>query len=255
MLLVIDIGNSDIVFGVHDGQNWLYQFRTPSSPEKSAEFYGVELVHRFLESDLRVADFSKIVLSSVVPDLSPVMGEMIRGVFGQEPLIVGPPIYPKLGMDFLNPQEIGTDLVANATYAYHTYKQTCLVIDFGTALTFTVISGEGKVVGVSIAPGLKTAVKALFKNTAQLPEVPLIMPESAMGTNTVTAIQSGILWGYVGMVKEMIAQIKAEVGQDCKVLATGGLSSILTPLKPYFDEVDVKLTINGLKKISELVDD
>ena len=144
-------------------------------------------------------------------------------------------------------------MVCNAAYAYYTYKRTCVIVDFGTALTFTVITGEGKIVGVSIAPGLKTAVKALFSNTAQLPEVPLVMPDSAIGKNTVHAIQAGILWGYVGMVREMIYQIKKEIGQDCMVLATGGLSSILTPLQDDFDEVDKALTLNGLKIIAELI--
>jgi type III pantothenate kinase len=125
-------------------------------------------------------------------------------------------------------------------------------VDFGTALTFTLVDQAGKMQGVSIAPGLKTAVKSLFSQTAQLPEVPLEMPVSALGFDTVSAIQSGILWGYVGMVKEMIARVKAERNVEVKVIATGGLSSILTPLEQYFDEVNKLITLEGLRIIAQL---
>lgn len=253
MLLAIDIGNTDIVFGIHDTISWIHQFRISSSLSQRASDYEVQLRIRFLENSLKFSDIDKAIISCVVPDQRIVLKEMVQQMFGIDPAMVGVEMYDKLKMEIPSPYEIGTDLVCNAAYAYYTYKRTCIIVDFGTALTFTVITGEGKIVGVSIAPGLKTAVKALFSNTAQLPEVPLIMPDSAIGKNTVHAIQAGILWGYVGMVREMIYQIKKEVGQDCMVLATGGLSSILTPLQDDFDEVDKALTLNGLKIIAELI--
>jgi type III pantothenate kinase len=253
MLLAIDIGNTDIVFGIHDSVSWIHQFRVSSSFSHRSSDYEAQLRIRFLENSLKISDIDKAIISCVVPDQRAVLKEMVQEMFGLDPSVVGPEMYHLLKMEIPSPYEIGTDLVCNATYAYYTYKCTCVIVDFGTALTFTVITGEGKILGVSIAPGLKTAVKALFSNTAQLPEVPLVMPDSAIGKNTVHAIQAGILWGYVGMVREMIAQIKKEVGQDCKVLATGGLSSILTPLQDDFDEVDKSLTLNGLKIISELI--
>lgn len=253
MLLAIDIGNTDIVFGIHDTISWIHQFRISSSLSQRASDYEVQLRIRFLENSLKFSDIDKAIISCVVPDQRIVLKEMVQQMFGIDPAMVGVEMYDKLKMEIPSPYEIGTDLVCNAAYAYYTYKRTCVIVDFGTALTFTVITGEGKIVGVSIAPGLKTAVKALFSNTAQLPEVPLIMPDSAIGKNTVHAIQAGILWGYVGMVREMIYQIKKEVGKDCMVLATGGLSSILTPLQDDFDEVDKALTLNGLKIIAELI--
>ena len=253
MLLAIDIGNTDIVFGIHDTISWIHQFRLSSSLSQRASDYEAQLRIRFLENSLKISDIDKAIISCVVPDQRIVLKEMVQQMFGIDPAMVGVEMYDKLKMEIPSPYEIGTDLICNATYAFYTYKRTCVIVDFGTALTFTVITGEGKIVGVSIAPGLKTAVKALFSNTAQLPEVPLIMPDSAIGKNTVHAIQAGILWGYVGMVREMIYQIKKEVGQDCMVLATGGLSSILTPLQDDFDEVDKTLTLNGLKIISELI--
>lgn len=253
MLLAIDIGNTDVVFGIHNQQEWIHQFRIPSDSSRRSSDFEAKLRLFFLENNLKISEINRSIISCVVPDLKHVLKETVQEMLGLDPIIIGPEIYDQLKMEILSPYEIGTDLVCNATYSYYTYKKTCLIVDFGTALTFTVVTGEGKILGVSIAPGLKTAVKSLFSNTAQLPEVPLVMPESAIGKNTVHAIQAGILWGYVGMVREMIMQIKKEVGQDCLVLATGGLSSILTPLRDEFDEVDKLLTLNGLKIISEIV--
>ncbi len=253
MLLAIDIGNTDVVFGIHNQQDWIHQFRIPSDSSRRSSDFEAKLRLFFLENNLKISEINRSIISCVVPDLKHVLKETVQEMLGLDPIIIGPEIYDQLKMEILSPYEIGTDLVCNATYSYYTYKKTCLIVDFGTALTFTVVTGEGKILGVSIAPGLKTAVKSLFSNTAQLPEVPLVMPESAIGKNTVHAIQAGILWGYVGMVREMIMQIKKEVGQDCIVLATGGLSSILTPLRDEFDEVDKLLTLNGLKIISEIV--
>lgn len=252
MLLAIDIGNTDIVFGIHTGQEWIHQFRLSSSFSTVASNYEARLRLLFLENNLKISDINKAIISCVVPDQKAVLKEMVQEMFAIDPIIVGPEMYHKLDLAILSPYEIGTDLVCNAVYSYYTYQQTCIIVDFGTALTFTVVSEKGEILGVSIAPGLKTAVKSLFSNTAQLPEVPLEMPLSAIGKNTVHAIQAGILWGYVGMVREMIMQIKKEVGENCKVLATGGLSSILTPLRDEFNEVDKLLTLNGLRIISSL---
>lgn len=252
MLLAIDIGNSDIVFGLHDGRSWLPVLRVPTHYSSRLEDYDAEVRRLFRENGLDVSAVSRVVLSSVVPGETFLVRSLAVGLFDVQPVLVGPDVYPKLGLDILSPREIGTDLVANAVYAHHTYRpENVVVVDFGTALTFTVVSGSGKIEGVSIAPGLKTAVKSLSTNTAQLPEVPLVMPASAIGKNTAHAIQAGILWGYVGLVKEMIVQIQAEIG-PCKVLATGGLSAILTPLHGVFDEVDPLLTLNGLRRIGEL---
>lgn len=253
MLLAIDIGNTDIVFGIHDTFSWIHQFRISSSFSQRASDYEAQLRIRFLENSLKLGDIEKSIISCVVPDKRVVLIEMVQQMFGIDPIMVGVEMYDKLKMKIPSPYEIGTDLVCNAVYAYYMHKKNCIIVDFGTALTYTVVSEKGEIIGVSIAPGLKTAVKALFSNTAQLPEVPLQMPDSAIGRNTVHAIQAGILWGYVGMVREMIYQIKKEVGQDCMVLATGGLSSILTPLQDDFDEVDKALTLKGLKIIAELL--
>src|SRR6185369_13271303 len=174
-------------------------------------------------------------------------------LFDKEPITLGPAVYTKLPLSILSPHEIGADLVANAVAAYFKLKQTCIVVDFGTALTFTTVSGDGKILGVSIVPGLRTALKSLSQNTAKLFDVPLEMPNSALGTNTVTAIQSGIVIGYEGLVKNMVGAIRKELGVDCPAIATGGLSFVITSLKSFFYLVDPKLTLNGLRLIGELV--
>ena len=176
----------------------------------------------------------------------------LKTLFEREPITLGPNVYPQLPIEVLNPYEIGSDLVANALAAHLKYKQTCVVVDFGTALTFTTVSREGKILGVSITPGLRTAIKALSQNTAKLFDVPLEMPQSALGRNTVTAIQSGILFGYEGLVKNMIAKLREELGEDCPAIATGGLSSVITPLKNFFHSVDPNLTLDGLRMVGEI---
>ena len=152
-----------------------------------------------------------------------------------------------------NPYEIGTDLLANAVAAKELHGGDTIVVDFGTALTFTVVDKDGLILGVNIAPGLKTAIKALVGQTAQLPEVPLELPESVLGKNTIHAIQNGVLWGYISMVEGMLDRIQKELGREVKVVATGGLSSILTPLHDRFDKVDRHLTLEGLRIIHQLM--
>lgn len=251
MLLAVDIGNSDIVLGVHHQNKWLLVWRLKSIREKSSSDFEVEIRTHFLENNVKISDIQRSVLSSVVPVLTPTLKKTLFNLFGLEPLTLGPEVYPKIKIGIERPNEIGADLVANAIAAHTRYQKNCLVVDFGTALTFTTVSGDGKILGVAIAPGLKTAMKALFTHTAQLPEVPLQYPLSPIGKNTEQAIQAGVLMGYAGLVKYMIEQIKNELNGDCVVIATGGLSSVLSPLKEVFEEIDPMLTLNGLCIIDE----
>lgn len=188
MLLAIDIGNSDITIGIWTDEHWKHHWRIPSKPDQPELFYGVKIRDFFIESSLQVEAVNKIVLSSVVPALNEKVKNVIRTLFQKEPIVVGPKIYELLPIQVLNPYEIGSDLVANAMGAYIKFKRTCIVVDFGTALTFTTISKEGKILGVSIVPGLRTALKALSQNAAKLFDVPLEIPKSALGTSTVTAL-------------------------------------------------------------------
>jgi len=254
MLLAFDIGNTDITIGVYKQNQWTHIWRITSSVSRTELFYGIKLRERFLESGLKAADVNQVVISSVVPGLTERIIGVVRTLFEKDPVVLGPEIYAKLPIEVLNPYEIGSDLVANALAAYVQFKQNCIVVDFGTALTFTTISDKGKILGVAIAPGLKTAIKALSQNAAKLFDVPLELPESVLGKNTVHAIQAGILLGYEGLVSSMLSRIKNELNDgQCATIATGGLSSIIHSLKNQFTEVDENLTLNGLKLVGDFV--
>jgi len=250
MLLVIDAGNSDIVFALHKNEKWIHHWRIPTSTQMPKEVWPYRLRSEMLELGYNISSIDQTIISSVVPHLNQPLVEMLEILLGESPLLLGPGSYSPLKVKVMNPKEIGSDLVANAAAAYHRFKGKCIVVDFGTALTFTTIGENGKILGVSIAPGLTTAIRSLFDSTAQLPEVPLELPTSALGTNTIHAIQSGVLIGYTGMVIHMIQRIKNEIGENCKVIATGGLSSILTSLEKEFDDIDQMLTLEGLVVIA-----
>jgi type III pantothenate kinase len=254
MLLAIDIGNSDITIGLWNGEVWVREWRIPSRTELPEVSYAVKLRDLFLEDSQPVDGVKTIVLSSVVPGLTEKIKNVTKSLFEKEPIVLGPSVYAQLPLSILNPYEIGSDLVANAVAAHFKLKQTCIVVDFGTALTFTTVSGDGKILGVSIVPGLRTALKSLSQNTAKLFDVPLEMPKSALGTNTVTAIQSGIVIGYEGLVKNMVGSIRKELGIDCPAIATGGLSFVITSLKSFFYLVDPMLTLNGLRLIGDIIE-
>jgi len=195
-------------------------------------------------------------MSSVVPDLNETLLQVCSKLFSAKPFLIDGEVIAKLDLEIDNPYEIGTDLASNAVGAYTKYSQACIVVDFGTALTFTSVSGRGKILGVAIAPGVKTAMKALSSNTAKLPEIPLEIPEKLIGRNTVEAMQSGIMQGYVGLVKHMIEQTSKEMDETPKIIATGGLSFIFKPLHGLIDEINPHLTLDGVlairRKIVEL---
>ena len=253
MLLAVDVGNTDTVFGLYQAGSWNYIWRMRSLVQEGEGHYESRLRLHFLEAGLWFGDVETVVVSSVVPALTSTIQRMLKSLFGDQVITVGPEIYPELAIGIQHPHEIGADLIANAVAATARYKQHVIVVDFGTALTFTTISSERKILGVAILPGLVTAVKALFVNTAQLPEVPLELPTTAIGRNTTEAIQAGILLGYEGLVKSLLARIRTELDGECVAIATGGLSSIIETLKDEFVEIDRKLTLDGLRIIGERV--
>ncbi len=247
MLLAIDIGNTDIVFALDQDDCWQYVWREKSDADQLSGAYALMLKNYFLENDISIEDVDRSILSSVVPTLIPTIVAMIEMVFDHSPVVTGPSIYSKLAINTMNPTEIGTDLMANAAAAYNVYQDYCLIVDFGTALTFTTIDDGGSIMGVAIAPGIRTAMKSLSWNTAQLPEIELELPSSVLGKHTTHAMQAGILFGYIGLVEKMIDTIHEEIGRKCQVIATGGLSHVLTPLHTKFDKINRNLTLDGLK--------
>lgn len=254
MVLAVDIGNTDITLGLYKGNAWAHIWRVSSALNRPELFYGIKLREFFFESRLRTEHVDSIVVSSVVPDLTDKIVNVVKTLFEKQPIVLGPEVYAKLPIQVLNPYEIGSDLVSNALAAHMRFKSNCIVVDFGTALTFTTIDASGKIIGVAIAPGLKTAIRSLSQNTAKLFDVPLEQPQSALGQNTVQAIQAGILLGYEGLVGSMLTRIKTELNDPaCATIATGGLSSIITSLRDQFTEVDQHLTLTGLRLAATLL--
>ncbi|TRX58724.1 type III pantothenate kinase [Fulvivirga sp. M361] len=241
MLLAVDIGNSNVTFGLYDGK-WKETWRTNS------KYHAQEQLNNLLNNHLHGLPVTDIVISSVVPVFTKAVEKQLAYKFEASPYVVGPDSYSKLPLKVLEPSRIGSDLVADAMAAHQLFQKDCIVVDFGTALTFTIIS-KSEILGVNIAPGLKVAMTALASNTARLSEIPLELPESVIGKDTTTAIQSGILWGYVGLVEGMIQRIEKELGAELKVVATGGLSEVLNPLHDRFDMVEPNLTLEGMRQI------
>ncbi|WP_319500547.1 type III pantothenate kinase [uncultured Draconibacterium sp.] len=254
MLLAIDIGNTNIVFGIYKNEEWVNHWRIQTDQLKTADEY--EVIFRSLLTAGKICrtEISRIILSSVVPSLVHPFREMLSGLFDNAVINhLNPEIYNRLPIKVLNPYEIGADLVANATAAYQKYGNNTMVIDFGTALTFTTIGKDSEILGVAIAPGLRTAVGALAGKTAQLPQIHIAPPPSVLGENTIHAIQSGIIFGYTGLVDSMIERTEKELGESLNVVATGGLSSIIAPLTKNIKACEPMLTLEGLVQINSFI--
>lgn len=255
MLMVIDIGNTNIVVGLYHDDELVKDWRLYTDPRRTDDEYSSILRSLFRDSGIAPGTIDKTIISSVVPTLNETFVTMIEKMVGKTPLVLGPALYDRLPVRVPESaiHEIGTDIVCDAVAAYTRYESSCIVIDFGTALTFTAIDYDGRIRGVSIAPGLGTAIKALFRDTAQLPSVPLEVPPSTLGTNTIHSIQAGVIIGYQGLVESLIARMRSDMGHDAPAIATGGLSHVLESVTRVFDAVDPMLTLRGLKLIAEMV--
>jgi type III pantothenate kinase len=253
MFLAIDAGNSNVVFALYDSKSgkWTNQFRLETKAPRLIAQLSKKVPLYFLEHGITVDQIESIGFSSVVPEINGIIEQFCEGFFGKLPYQIQGKSYSKLPIRTLRPNEIGSDLMCNVMAAYTRHQGPVIVVDFGTALTFTVVDATGEILGVTIVPGLQTAIKSLFMNTSKLPEVELKLPVSVLGKDTIHAIQAGVLYGYTGLVKGMLEAIQAETGLPFTVVATGGLSSILTTLEGTFDTVDRNLTLDGLRLITE----
>lgn len=251
MFLAIDIGNSNIVIAIHNGQSWSNVFRYETKDDQASSYYKMGLLNILLEWGIKPSDILLIGVSSVVPDLNNKILQAIHNTLNGSPVLITPEFLMELDMKVPRPYEIGTDLVANAYAAIKKYQSNAIVVDFGTALTFTVVDKIEGIKGVTIAPGLKTALQALSGNTAQLPLVDFAIPASAIGQNTSHAIQAGISIGYKGLIHEIILAIRSELQSECKVIATGGLSGFVTSLGSLIDIHDRNLTLDGIRLMVE----
>lgn len=250
MLLVIDIGNTNIVIGLYEGTALTHHWRLQTNTRKTEDEYGVLMRQLFADAgDPR--DISGCILSSVVPPMQSMFVTMIERYFGARPMVVGPGI--KTGMPILaeNPREVGADRIVNAVAAYARTADATIVVDFGTATTFDAISPEGEYLGGAICPGVAISADALYVRASKLPRVDVVAPPRVIGRNTVSAMQSGIVYGYVGLVNGMVARFERELGRRSHVVATGGLGRLFTEHCETVDEYDPDLTLNGLRLLWE----
>lgn len=250
MLAAVDIGNTNIVLALGEGGAWVHSWRVYSDQRKTGDEYYVIFRSLLESSRVDTTAVDRIVMSSVVPNLTLSVQKNMRRLFGRDALVVSNDVRTGLDRESL-PAELGSDLLCNLAWAHHVHPdKAVMTVDFGTALTFSTVDGEGRVRGVAIVPGLLTAVHALFGATAQLPQVELKIPSTVLGRSSEDSIRAGLMYGYAGLVEKMVAQSEAELGERLTVMATGGLCQTISPLIPRIETIDKYHTLNGLALIS-----
>lgn len=252
MLLVIDIGNTNIVIGVFEEEELKADWRISTSKSKTSDEYGILLTDLFHARDLPIEKVHGIIISSVVPPLVETLERVCKNYFHLTPLVVGPGIKTAMPILYENPREVGADRIVNAVAAYAQFKQSLVVVDFGTATTFDVVSEKGEYIGGVITPGILISLDALFFRTAKLPRIELKKPKHVIGRNTINSMQSGIIHGYVGLVDGIVEKIIEEMGTNPKVVATGGLAAVIANESKTISATFSNLTLVGLRLIWEM---
>ena len=249
MLLAIDVGNTNIVIGVFRGATLIHSWRLTTIRERTADELGILVSDLCDRNEIRQSDISGIVIASVVPPLTGTLVTMVTEYFGRVPLLFEPAVNGGIPILIDNPSEVGADRVVNSIAAFAAYGKglPIIVVDFGTATTFDAVSAKGEYLGGIICPGPQVSADALFQRAAKLPRIEVRKPPRVIGTNTVSAMQSGTFWGYVDMVEGLVRRMKAELGGAAVVVATGGLASIVAPESAMIEHVDPELTLRGLR--------
>lgn len=251
MILVLDIGNTNIVLGVYDGEKLVVNWRIATDRQKSSDEYGI-LLHSFFYYDkVDAKSIQAVVISSVVPPLIPPLTRMARKYFGLEPLIIGPGVKTGICIKMENPREVGADRIVNAVAGFHKYGGPLIIVDFGTATTFCAISAQGEYLGGAIAPGIAISTEALFQKAAKLPKIELVKPKNVIGKNTIASMQSGVIYGFVGQVDGIARRMREELGGKALVVASGGLASLIAQESQTIEKVEPFLTLEGLRLVYE----
>ena len=251
MLLVIDVGNTNMVLGVYKDKELLDHWRIATDRQRTTDEYGVLIRELFYLNDLRADDINAIIISSVVPPVVPTLERMCQRYFGLSPLLIGPGV--KTGMDirYDNPREVGADRIVNAVAAYEKYGGPVIIVDFGTATTFCAVDAKGVYLGGSICPGIGISTEALVQRTAKLPRIELKRTDSVICRNTIESMQAGVFYGFVGQVEGIVARMRRELDMSARVVATGGLAVVIAPATKAIDVVEPMLTLEGLRIIYE----
>ena len=251
LLLTVDIGNTNTVLGIHEGSRLVAHWRLATRRDQTADEYGILIRSLFSSSGLDAASLGGVVVASVVPPLTPVAVALSRSHLGHEPLVVEPGVRTGMPILYEPPGDVGADRIVNGVAAFAAYGGPVIVVDFGTATTFDVVSRKGEYVGGVICPGIGISADALFQRAARLPRVDVRNPGRAIGRSTVTSIQSGLYFGYASMVEGIIGRLRAELNDRARVVATGGLAETLAAEIPSIEAVDPVLTLTGLRLIWE----
>ncbi len=252
MLLVIDVGNTNIVLGVFDQNKLKNSYRISTKNNTTSDEYSATISQLLHMDHIHVDDIDDVIISSVVPEVMHSLENFVMKYLKKMPIIVGPGVKTGINIKYENPSQVGADRIVNAVAGFEKYGGPLIIIDFGTATTFCYINKAGEYIGGLIAPGIQISSEALFQKASKLHKVELLKPKSVVGKNTTVAIQAGIFYGYVGLVDNVIDQIKAETGEaDCKVISTGGLASLIIPESRNTDIIDKNLTLDGLRLIYE----
>jgi type III pantothenate kinase len=251
MLLAIDVGNTNIVYGLFDGERLVHQFRVESARGRTADEYAVQLRALLEMHGVALPAVKAAILACVVPSLTEPMLRLVERLFQREAVVVGPGIRTGMAILIENPREVGADRIADAVAGFERAKGGVIVVDFGTSTNFDVVTPKGEYLGGVLAPGLQISADALFARAAKLPRVEIAKPPKVVGKNTIHAMQSGIVYGYVGLVDGLVERLMAELGFPAAVIATGGLAPLIAPLSKTIVDVDDHLTLTGLRILYE----
>ena len=249
MLLTIDIGNTNVTFGVFEGEHIKATWRVSTAIHRMPDEYANLMLSLMERQGVKAAQIDDVVICSVVPPLLLIFEEVCKRYLKKTPLVVEAGVKTGVRIDMDNPREVGPDRIVNAVAAHHLYGGPVIVIDMGTATTMDVVAKGGKYIGGAIAPGIAIATEALFTRTAVLPRIELSLPKKAIGRNTVAAMQSGIVFGYIGLIEGLITRIQAELDEKAKVVAVGGFATLMARATDLIDEINPDLTLIGLRLI------
>lgn len=255
MILLVDVGNTNIVLGVYKNSEYVASWRISTDVKKTSDEYGIQVMQLFTQSGLNPKDVEGIIISSVVPNIMHSLENMMKKCFGINPIVVGPGVKTGINIKYDNPKEVGADRIVNAVAANDRYYRDMIIIDFGTATTFCAVTKEGNYLGGCIVPGVKISSDALFERAAKLPRVELEVPKNIICKNTISSMQAGILYGYIGQVEYIVNKTKKEMmdlgSDEPLVIATGGLAKLIAKETDVIDKVKSSLTLEGLRIIYE----